>query len=370
MYTDHSSSAFKFKSILSMAVATLNPVIILLVITLGCASSVRVLDEVGPLDQASGSSSLPNGQVPVVAPTSVVADGAVPADPALPDGPDSTVPATEIPVPQTTTPAPTLPTGPGVPVSAASGAAAKPDLGHPQLSFFMHDVLGGSSPSARVVTGIIAASGITGVPFSKPSDNIFPPIGGVPFVNGNFRRIPNINGIINNQNLPFIAGLNAAQLRSNTVLQNTGNSNQVPGGGNQPFVSAGQLPADSTLQQLLFGSITVFDDELTEGHELGSSVIGRAQGFYMASSLDGTSHTIAATVMLHGKERGDVVEDTISLFGVHRMASEASQVAVIGGTGKYEHAKGYTTMESLRDVHSHTTDGVDTVYQFNVYLSE
>ncbi|RZC28085.1 Dirigent protein 10 [Glycine soja] len=34
--------------------------------------------------------------------------------------------------------------------------------------------------------------------------------------------------------------------------------------------------------------MTVFDDELTEGHELGSGLVGKAQGFYIASAVDGT----------------------------------------------------------------------------------
>lgn len=127
----------------------------------------------------------------------------------------------------------------------------------------------------------------------------------------------------------------------------------------------------------MFGSLTVFDDELTEGQELGSAVIGKAQGFYLASSLDGTSQTIAVTVLLSqgggagGQQHQDqtVVEDTISFFGVHRTASHESQIAVVGGTGKYENSKGYATLGSLHQEDQHTTDGVDTILQFSVYLS-
>lgn len=88
----------------------------------------------------------------------------------------------------------------------------------------------------------------------------------------------------------------------------------------------------------------------------------------MASSLDGTSHTMALNILLHGEDNH--AEDTISFFGVHRTASPESQIAVIGGTGKYENAKGYATVETLPQVDQHTTDGVDTVMHFTVYLSE
>lgn len=84
----------------------------------------------------------------------------------------------------------------------------------------------------------------------------------------------------------------------------------------------------------MFGSVTVIDDQLTEGHELNSAVVGRAQGFYMASSLDGSSQSVVLTVLLHGGGDHDGVEVSISLFGVRRTASTKSEVAVIGGSGK------------------------------------
>ncbi|CAN1257666.1 Dirigent protein 24 [Linum perenne] len=224
----------------------------------------------------------------------------------------------------------------------------------------MHDILGGSHPSARVVAGIIARTGINGIPFSVPNNNIFPLQGGTPLVNPT-----NLNNLINPNTAPLITGLNP----------NTGSNAGSSGGGvnpnsnNQPFVTAGQLPAGLTLQKLIFGSITVFDDELTEGHELGSAVLGRAQGFYLASSVDGTSHTMSMTLMMHGHEHENEHEDTISFFGVHRNAAPVSSVAVVGGTGKYEDAKGYATIEAIQQEDQHVTDGVDTITHINVYLS-
>ncbi|KAK7839469.1 dirigent protein 24 [Quercus suber] len=261
----------------------------------------------------------------------------------------------------------TSPTGP-TPVTTATSATPGPQI--PPLTFFMHDVLGGTHPSARVVTGIIANTQINGLPFSKPNDNIFPVSGGVPLTN------QDLNGLINNDNnnLPFLAGLNGIGPQSSTTFQNSGNNVVTNGGNSQPFVTAGQLPSGASLQKLMFGSLTVFDDELTEGHELGSAVVGKAQGFYLASSLDGTSQTIAVTLLLShggGQQHHDqtVVEDAISFFGVHRTASHESQIAVVGGTGKYENAKGYATLGSLHQEDQHTTDGVDTVLEFSVYLS-
>ncbi|KAJ9553603.1 hypothetical protein OSB04_017648 [Centaurea solstitialis] len=326
--------------------------------------------------------TLPSGQIPAtVAPAPVVA----PVDP-LPTtvAPTVKTPATTNVAPPASTTTPAGGSGAaGATAAGGSGATATPagasgttgagagagavaaGAGHPTLSFFMHDVLGGTHSTSRVVTGIVASSNANVVPFSTPNSQVFPITGGVP--------LNNINGIVNNNNLPFLAGFNGNNpnnQNAQTVLQNTGNNNVASGGNNLPFVAAGQLPAGITLQQLMFGSITVIDNEITEGHELGTGVLGRGQGFYLASSLDGSSHTFALTTLFHGGDHDHEVEDTISFFGVHRTASEVSHIAVIGGTGKYEEAKGYATIESLPQVDEHVTDGVETIVHVNVYLTE
>uniref|UniRef100_A0A0D9Y3F2 Dirigent protein n=1 Tax=Oryza glumipatula TaxID=40148 RepID=A0A0D9Y3F2_9ORYZ len=56
--------------------------------------------------------------------------------------------------------------------------------------------------------------------------------------------------------------------------------------------------------------MTVVDDELTEARGLGSPAVGRAQGFYIASSEEGVSQTVAVTAMSE-------FADSISFFGVH-----------------------------------------------------
>ncbi|XP_022956550.1 dirigent protein 24-like [Cucurbita moschata] len=261
-------------------------------------------------------------------------------------------------------PTSTPPTKP-LPAAAAVGVGV---TGTEPISFYMHDILGGSHPSARVVTGVIANSDDSGLAFSKPNDNLFPIQGTLPLLNND-----NLKNIINNNNnLPFLAGFNGASQGNNLLLQNSANNGILNGDeDSQPFVTAGQLPSRVTLQQLMFGSVTVVDDELTESHELGSAVVGRAQGFYLASSLDGTSQTVALTALFHGGGHDHVAEDSISFFGVHRTAAKDSQIAVVGGTGKYENARGYATVEMLHhEVDQHTTDGVDTIVHFSVYLSE
>ncbi|KAK4353685.1 hypothetical protein RND71_025879 [Anisodus tanguticus] len=297
----------------------------------------------------------PDSDVAPVADPSVPADTvAPPADlPAEPE-PDSApvvAPAASVAPPADLTDtgaAPVANAAPGGAAATRGGAAAaatsgatveNPTLEHPTFSFSMHDILGGSHPSGRVVTGIVATSDANNLPFSKPNNQIFP-------ING---RVP-LN-TINNNNYPFLAGLN------------------VNGENKQPFVTAGQLPAGLSLQQLMFGSITVVDNEITEGHELESAVLGKAQGIYLTSSSDGTSHTLALTALFHGGEHNHEFDDSISFFGIHRTATPISHIAIIGGTGKYENAKGFATIETLPHMDQHTTDGVETITHFIVYIT-
>ncbi|CAN6471241.1 unnamed protein product [Victoria cruziana] len=259
-------------------------------------------------------------------------------------GPFTPLPSPAFDSPTTTTTPATLPDSTVVAVDPPSGTHS--------LAFYMHDIIGGTHPTSRPVTGIVNGVDSSGhLAFGKPAD-FFPPTTGVP--------LPNSNGIgsfpVNDGNMPFLTGLGGT-----TAVQESGAL-----GGNLPFVNAGQLPLGATLGRLEFGTITVIDDELTQGQELGSPAVGRAQGFYLASSQDGSSQTIAFTAML-GNDIG--AADTISFFGVHRTAVTESHIAVIGGTGEYDNAKGYATIQTLHPADTHETDGVETVLLFQVYLS-
>ncbi|XP_022756590.1 dirigent protein 9-like [Durio zibethinus] len=267
--------------------------------------------------------------------------------------PPQTIATNPIPIPVANVGPAVIPSNPISPLAAATNASV-----HHTLSFFMHDIFGGSAPSIRVVAGIVANTRVNGIPFSKPNGGVFLKSRGVPLITAN-------RGIINS-NFPFLSGLNGAT--ASTVINNNGHNNLITNGKAFPFVTAGQLPQGADLQKLLFGTITVIDDELTEGHELGSSIIGKAQGFYLASSMDGSSHTMAFTAMIHD-DGGHDEEDAISFFGVHRTAALESPIAIVGGTGKYGNAQGYAIIETLHHTNQHTTDGIDTLLQFTVYLT-
>ncbi|KAF2568584.1 hypothetical protein F2Q68_00024973 [Brassica cretica] len=264
-------------------------------------------------------------------------------------------------------------TGPGVGTGQALGAGVGtgqalgggsgivgPDH---TLVFFMHDILGGSNPTARAVTGVVANPALSGqLPFAKPNGANLPITNGVPSNNNN-------NGIINNNNVPLLVGLGGTTAN---ILQNNGNNGNNNLLNGLPVANGGQLPSGSALQMLMFGTMTVIDDELTEGHELGSGLLGKAQGYYVASAVDGTSQTMAFTAMF---ENGGY-EDSISFFGVHRTAASESHLGVMGGTGKYVNARGFAIVKTFtgssgtQQQQPHQfTDGLETVLQCTVYLS-
>ncbi|KAJ6429075.1 hypothetical protein OIU84_020669 [Salix udensis] len=285
--------------------------LLFLVLTIAFTTSARTLDE--------------QPQVPVAPPELVdVVNDPVANVPPLPTPIASTQPN---------------PTG-------AAGSATVSNPGY-TLSFFMHDVLGGTNPSARAVTGIVSNPAVTGqVPFAKPNGANLPINNGVPQNSNN--------------NLPFITGLGGA---TQPVAQNNGNN--FNNAFNLPLSNGGNLPSGSTLQKLMFGTITVIDDELTEGHDLQSGFVGKAQGFYVSSSVDGTSQTMAFTAMF----QSDHYADSLSFFGVLRTGVSESQLAIMGGTGKYVNAQGYAIIKIIPSVNQNAGDGVETLLEFAVYVS-
>ncbi|RHN60883.1 putative plant disease resistance response protein [Medicago truncatula] len=229
---------------------------------------------------------------------------------------------------------------------------AKTEEYPPPLTFYMHDILGGSNPSERIMNGIIVnTQQTTNIPFSKPNNKILPNKGSIPIFDTSISTngSPSTKTIIKN-------------IDKNKVVIDT-NSNSLP------YVTSNQLPLGVTIQKLLFGRITVIDDEITKGYELNSDVIGKVQGFHLVSSLDGSSQTMAFTA-LFGDESHDDDDDAINFFGVHRMATHESYIAVVGGTGKYENARGYAKIETLQLPYQHrsTNNGMETLFQITVYL--
>ncbi|XP_010921454.1 dirigent protein 11-like [Elaeis guineensis] len=104
---------------------------------------------------------------------------------------------------------------------------------------------------------------------------------------------------------------------------------------------AGKLGAASNILQ--FGTIAVVDDVVTEGPEVDSKVIGRAQGLYVNSALDGTAlYMVFSVTFTEGRFKGS----TLEIQGADPFKLREREFGVVSGTGFFRFAKGYGIMET------------------------
>lgn len=225
-------------------------------------------------------------------------------------------------------------------IAAVDPAASSKE--EPVLELYMHDILGGSSPTARPITGLLGSIYDGQVPFAKQIGFDTPQNGvAIPNANG---AIPTINGATG---LPLGTGLTGTAFAGN------------PNDQNPPQI---QLGPDGL--GLGFGTITVIDDILTSSPDLGSQTLGKAQGVYVASSAAGTTQMMAFTAMMEGGE----YNDSLNFYGVYKFGSTVSYLSVTGGTGKFKNAYGVAEVRSLIPPGQHVTDGAESLLRITVHL--
>ncbi|KAL9319056.1 hypothetical protein ACSQ67_015573 [Phaseolus vulgaris] len=184
----------------------------------------------------------------------------------------------------------------------------------PVMELYMHDILGGSNPTARPVTGLLGSIYSGQVPFATPI-GFNTPQGAIPIPNAN-GAFPTVNGVTG---IPLGTGLAGTIFAPNSNNQNSAQLELGPDG-----------------LGLGFGTLTVIDDVLTSQPELGSQLVGKAQGVYVASSADGSRQMMAFTAIFEGGEYGD----SLNFYGLYKIGSTLSKLSVIGGTGKFKSARG------------------------------
>ncbi|KAF3433784.1 hypothetical protein FNV43_RR24887 [Rhamnella rubrinervis] len=208
---------------------------------------------------------------------------------------------------------------------------------HHKLTFLMRDLLNLTHPSSKPST-----SEVTGhqLPFSKPI-GLFPPNGGV--------HLPETNPSIPAPGLSY----------QTLDLSGIGLS----------------FPVRATLQELEFGIVTVIEEEVYEPSGDGFQTLGRAQGMYVESSENGSSHMMALTVSFGDGDGDGEVNDGLRFFGVHRTDANESHIAAIGGSGKFIGANGYATLKTVSVKFSGDANGEEQtgrhskLLKFKVYLS-
>ncbi|KAB2616425.1 dirigent protein 22-like [Pyrus ussuriensis x Pyrus communis] len=105
----------------------------------------------------------------------------------------------------------------------------------------------------------------------------------------------------------------------------------------------------------------MIDDPLTEGPEMSSKLLGRAQGFYGSASQKEAGLLMAMNfAFIQGKYNGS----TITVLGRNQVFNKVREMLVIGGSGLFWFATGYV---EARTHYFNLTTG-DAIVEYNVYV--
>lgn len=93
-----------------------------------------------------------------------------------------------------------------------------------------------------------------------------------------------------------------------------------------------------------FGTIFVTDDKITAGPDRNSPEVGRGQGIYVTSSLDGANTHVLFSIVFTSKEYNG---STLEIQGRSIQLASVRESSVVGGTGNFRLAKGIATFETI-----------------------
>ncbi|XP_010257545.1 PREDICTED: dirigent protein 19-like [Nelumbo nucifera] len=134
----------------------------------------------------------------------------------------------------------------------------------------------------------------------------------------------------------------------------------IVSGSNPSSIRVAAAPSTDT-SPTQFGIVRVIDDPLTEGPELSSKLVGRAQGFYTSSSQSDLGLLMAMNfAFMEGKYNGS----TITILGRNHVFTKVREMPVIGGSGLFRFARGYAQAST------HTVDlkTGDAIVEYNIYV--
>ncbi|XP_059461546.1 dirigent protein 11-like [Corylus avellana] len=94
---------------------------------------------------------------------------------------------------------------------------------------------------------------------------------------------------------------------------------------------------------LHFGTMIAVDDPVTEGPSIESKEIGRSQGMYVNSQLDGKGlHMVFSVIFTDGEFKGSSLE----IQGADIFSMKDREFGIVSGTGYFRFVKGYGIMET------------------------
>ncbi|XP_030453140.1 dirigent protein 22-like [Syzygium oleosum] len=110
-----------------------------------------------------------------------------------------------------------------------------------------------------------------------------------------------------------------------------------------------------------FGAVVMIDDLLTEGPDMSSKEVGRAQGIYaLASQNDVGLLMVQNYVFTEGKYNGS----TLSVLGRNAVLSGVRELAIVGGSGLFRFARGYARAKT----HTFDLKTGDACVEYDVYV--
>jgi Dirigent-like protein len=115
------------------------------------------------------------------------------------------------------------------------------------------------------------------------------------------------------------------------------------------------------LDVLEAGKLKFINQELQGEREIGTPLIGQVEGVQVTSVGDNTSSILALEVTF-ASTSGES-KDSLRFFGVHHADVVESQIAVVGGTGKYQEASGFAIVKG-----DGGEEGSSNNFGFTVYL--
>ncbi|RXH90009.1 hypothetical protein DVH24_032366 [Malus domestica] len=93
-----------------------------------------------------------------------------------------------------------------------------------------------------------------------------------------------------------------------------------------------------------FATVYAEDAPLTEGIDPKSASVGRIQGMFMVSSLDGrNAYDMLSIVFTNKKYNGS----TLQIQGIDKQFEQYRELSVVSGTGQFRFVQGYITYKTV-----------------------
>lgn len=110
-----------------------------------------------------------------------------------------------------------------------------------------------------------------------------------------------------------------------------------------------------------FGAVVMMDDPLTAGPELGTKLVGKAQGIYASASQTELGLLMVLNfAFVEGKYNGS----NLSVLGRNAVFSPVREMPIVGGSGLFRFARGYARART----HKVDLNTGDAVVEYNVYV--